>query len=80
MSVAREEAPYRTVESFQVIGVNILVQKGLWGLGVFPEGSLIRGTLASPLMLLRPLVLDPDFHPFLSVFGGRPILPVWITS
>jgi hypothetical protein len=38
---------------------------------VFPEGSLNLGTLASPLMLLGAFVLDADFHPFLSVFGGR---------
>jgi hypothetical protein len=51
-SVAREESSYRTVEGFEVIGVNVRVQKGLWGLGMFFEGSLILGTLASPLMLL----------------------------
>jgi len=51
-SVAREESSYRTVEGFEVIGVNVLVEEGLWGLGMFFEGSLILGTLASPLMLL----------------------------
>jgi hypothetical protein len=79
-SVASKEASYRTVEGFEMIGVNVLVQKGLCGLGVFPEGSLNLGTLASPLMLLGAFVLDADFHPFLSVFGGRPTLPVRITS
>ncbi len=79
-SVARKESSYRTVEGFEVIGVNVRVEEGLWGLGVFFEGSLILGTLASPLMLLRAFVLDADFHPFFSVVGGRPTFPVRITS
>lgn len=79
-SVARKESSYRTVEGFQMIGVNVRVEEGLWGLGMFFEGSLILGTLSSLLMLLRAFVLDADFHPFFSVVGGRPTFPVRITS
>ena len=78
-SVARKEASYRTVEGFEVIGVNVRVEEALWGLRVFFEGRLILGTLASPLVLLRAFVLDADFHPFFSVVGGRPTFPVRIT-
>jgi hypothetical protein len=51
-SVARKDSSYRPIEGFEVIGVNVRVEEGLWGLGMFSEGSLNLGTLASPLMLL----------------------------
>ena len=79
-SIAREESSDRTVEGFEGMGVNLLVQEGLWGLGMFFDRNLNLGTLASSLMLLRSLVLDAYPHPFFSVFGGRPTSPVRITS
>ena len=79
-SVASEEASDCTVEGFEVIGVNVLVEQVLCGLGVFPDGSLILRTLASLLMLLCAFVLDADFHPFFNALGGRPTFPVRITS
>ena len=79
-SIAREEASDRTVEGFEMIGVNVRVEKGLRSLGMLPERSLILGTLASSFMLLGSLVLEAYFHPFFSVVGGRPTLPVRITS
>ncbi len=79
-SIAREEASDRTVEGFEMIGVNLVRLKRLRSLGMLPERSLILGTLASSFMLLGFLVLEAYFHPFFSVVGGRPTLPVRITS
>ena len=79
-AITSQKSPERTVESFQMIGVNVLRWKGLGRLRGFLERCLILGTLGSSLMGLGPFVLDAYFHPFFRGVGGRPPLPVRITS
>jgi hypothetical protein len=68
-----------TVESLQMIGMNVLVLYILLGVRMFGFGCLILGPFASSFVGLRALVLQSDFHARLKRFFGRPTLPVCST-
>ena len=67
------------VESFQMIGMNVLVLYILLGVRMFGFGRLILGPFASSFVDLRALAIHSDLHARLKRFLGRPTLPVCST-
>jgi hypothetical protein len=70
--ITSQASAERTVEGFQVIGMNLLVVYVLVGCGMFRFWGLILGRFASALVRLAAFVLAPDFEAGKERFFGRP--------
>ena len=78
-AITSQSAAEGRVESFQMIGMNVLVVYVLVGCRMFGFWGLILGRFAAALVRLVPFVFAPYFETGAERFFGRPTWPVLTT-